>query len=104
VIERVGAAAPQAIPASVLLMELRERGYPGGYTMLKLFVASLRPKQAVEPVIRFETGPGERSGEAPTASTACVQVLTLPRTGCYRAGLFLCRDSAAGGGGTKGYC
>jgi len=59
-IERVGAAAPEAIPASVLLMELRERGYPGGYTMLKLFVASLRPKQAVEPVIRFETGPGEQ--------------------------------------------
>jgi transposase len=60
VMERVGAAAPEAIPASVLLMELRERGYPGGYTMLKLFVASLRPKQAVEPVIRFETGPGEQ--------------------------------------------
>ncbi len=59
-IERVGAAAPEAIPASVLLMELRERGYPGGYTMLKLFVASLRPKQPVEPVIRFETGPGEQ--------------------------------------------
>jgi hypothetical protein len=53
-------AAPEWIPASVLLMELRERGYCGGYTMLKLFVASLRPQQAVEPVIRFETGPGEQ--------------------------------------------
>ena len=41
-------------------MELRERGYSGGYTMLKLFVASLRPQQSVEPVIRFETGPGEQ--------------------------------------------
>src|SRR5207244_10728419 len=60
VIERVGAAAPEVIPASVLLMELRERGYSGGYTMLKLFVASLRPKQAVEPAIRFETDPGEQ--------------------------------------------
>src|SRR5713101_3419021 len=59
-IERVGAAAPEAIPASVLLMELRERGYSGCYTMLKLFVASLRPKQAAEPVIRFETEPGEQ--------------------------------------------
>ena len=39
---------------------LRERGYCGGYTMLKLFVASLRPTQAVEPVIRFETEPGEQ--------------------------------------------
>jgi transposase len=41
-------------------MELRERGYSGGYTMLKLFVASQRPPQAVEPVVRFETGPGEQ--------------------------------------------
>lgn len=59
VIERLGAAAAEWIPASVLLMELRERGYPGGYTMLKRFVASLKAKQ-VEPVIRFETGPGEQ--------------------------------------------
>ena len=35
-------------------------GYSGGYTMLKLFVASLRPQQAIEPVVRFETGPGEQ--------------------------------------------
>ena len=55
-----GSAAPEWIPASVLLMELRERGYSGGYTMLKLFVASPRPQQSVEPVIRFETGPGEQ--------------------------------------------
>ena len=48
------------MPASVLLMELRERGYCGGYTMLKKFVASLCPKQAVEPVIRFETKAGEQ--------------------------------------------
>ena len=60
VAERLGSAAPEWIPASVLLMELRERGYSGGYTMLKLFVASLRPQQAVEPVVRFETGPGEQ--------------------------------------------
>jgi transposase len=44
----------------VLLMELRERGYAGGYTMLKLLVASLRPKEAADPVIRFETNPGEQ--------------------------------------------
>ena len=60
VTERLGSAAPEWIPASVLLMELRERGYCGGYTMLKLFVASLQPQQVVEPVIRFETGPGEQ--------------------------------------------
>jgi len=60
VIERLRGAAPQRIPASVLLMELRERGYAGGYTMLKVFVASLKPPEAAEPVIRFETAPGEQ--------------------------------------------
>jgi transposase len=60
VIERQRAAAPDRIPGSVLLMELRERGYTGGYTMLKMFVASLRPTAAADPVIRFETDPGEQ--------------------------------------------
>jgi transposase len=60
IVERLHAAAPDWIPGSVLLRELRERGYSGGYTMLKLFLASLRPKEPVEPVIRFETGPGEQ--------------------------------------------
>jgi transposase len=58
--ERLKAAAPERIPATVLLSELRERGYGGGYTMLKVFVASLRPKPAPEPIIRFETKPGEQ--------------------------------------------
>ena len=42
--ERLTAAAPERIPGSVLLTELRERGYGGGYTILKLFLASLRPR------------------------------------------------------------
>src|SRR3954462_8449912 len=57
--ERLASTAPEWKPASVLLMELRERGYRGGYPMLKLFVGSLRQQQAVAPVIRFETEPGE---------------------------------------------
>jgi transposase len=60
VVERLRAAAPERIPASVLLMELRERGYTGGYTMLKMFAASLRPKEPAAPIIRFETEPGEQ--------------------------------------------
>jgi transposase len=60
IVERLAAAAPERIPASVLLTELRERGYSGGYTMLKVFVASLKPPEAAEPVIRFETEPGEQ--------------------------------------------
>ncbi|MGD9617270.1 MAG: hypothetical protein AB7O13_21510 [Alphaproteobacteria bacterium] len=51
--ERVRAAAPEWIPGSVLLSELCERGYEGGYTMLKLFLASLRPKEAAGPAVRF---------------------------------------------------
>src|SRR5437764_6640206 len=60
IIERLRAAAPERFPASVLLMELRERGYSGGYTMLKVLMTSLRSKAALAPVIRFETGPGEQ--------------------------------------------
>jgi len=48
VIERLRAAAPERIPASVLLIELREPGYAGGHTMLKVFVASLKPPEAAE--------------------------------------------------------
>ena len=58
--ERLDPAAPEWTRASVLLIELRERGYGGGYMMLKQFVASPRPKQVVEPVIRFETKPGKQ--------------------------------------------
>src|SRR6058998_2352840 len=46
VIARLGAAAPEWIPASALLRERRERGYAGGYTILKVFVAALKPKEA----------------------------------------------------------
>jgi transposase len=44
----------------VLLRELRERGYTGGYTMLKALVASLKPKETAAPIVRFETEPGEQ--------------------------------------------
>src|SRR5258707_3678637 len=60
VAERLGSAAPEWIPASVLLMELRERGYSGGYTMLELFVASPPPQQGVEAVIPVENRPREQ--------------------------------------------
>jgi transposase len=55
VVERLASAAPERIPASVLLRELRERGYTGGYTRLKVLVAALKPKEAAAPIVRFET-------------------------------------------------
>lgn len=59
VLERVEAARPHWIPAVVLLREIRERGYAGSLTQLKEY---LQPyKRAVpEPVVRFETAPGEQ--------------------------------------------
>jgi transposase len=44
----------------VLLRELRERGYVGGYTVLKDFLQRLRPVVMPEPVVRFETAPSEQ--------------------------------------------
>lgn len=58
--ERLAAAAPAVIPATVLYAECRERGYAGKLTMLKCYVASLKPVVVAEPVVRFETEPGEQ--------------------------------------------
>jgi transposase len=40
--ERVKAAVPDRIPATVLLRQLRAFGYPGGYSILKDHLATLR--------------------------------------------------------------
>ena len=58
--ERVAWAAPERLEATVLLRELRERGCAGGYSILKEHLARLRPAAEPEPVVRFETAPGEQ--------------------------------------------
>ena len=58
--KRVKAAAPDWIPATVLLRELRAFGYPGGYSILKALLATLRPAAQPEPLIRYETEPGRQ--------------------------------------------
>jgi transposase len=58
--ERLRSASPERIPGTVLMTELRERGYVGGYTMLKQFLVSLRSEEPIVPVIRFETEPGQQ--------------------------------------------
>ncbi|MFO0453879.1 MAG: IS21 family transposase [Pseudomonadota bacterium] len=55
---RVEAARPDWIPAPVLMHEIRERGYRGGITQIKAYLATLKPTVACEPVRRFETAPG----------------------------------------------
>lgn len=60
IIERMSAAAPDVIPATVLLREIQGRGYDGGYTRVKQFVRGLVPALPPEPVVRFETEPGRQ--------------------------------------------
>ncbi len=57
ILERVAAARPQWIPASVLLREIRQRGYDGGYSMLTAFLHPMK-QPVTEEVTRFETEPG----------------------------------------------
>ena len=59
VLERVEQARPRWIPATVLLREITERGYTGGISQLKAFLAPLK-KTEPEPVVRFETPPGRQ--------------------------------------------
>ena len=56
---RVEAARPKWIPAVVLLREIRERGYCGGISQLRVYLAPLKRGEP-EPLVRFETEPGEQ--------------------------------------------
>jgi transposase len=50
-----------SIPATVLLGELRERGYDGGITILKDYIHDLRKQQVSKITRRFETEPGRQA-------------------------------------------
>ena len=58
-LERVAQARPRWIPAPVLLREIAERGYAGGISQLKAFLAPLKAP-AADPVVRFETPAGQQ--------------------------------------------
>lgn len=57
--ERMDAAHPHWIPATVLQREIVERGYTGGISQLKAFLAPFKQREP-EPVIRFETPAGKQ--------------------------------------------
>ncbi len=58
--ERQTAAHPNGIPATVLCREIVERGYAGGMSQLGAFLRGIRPAGPADPVVRFETEPGEQ--------------------------------------------
>jgi transposase len=91
--ERVKHAKPDWIPATVLLVEIRERGYDGGISQLKTFMATLKPKAVLEPIVRFETEPGQQMQvdfvifrRGPTALSALVATLGYSRMSFVRFG------------------
>lgn len=59
-LDRVASATPDWIPATVLFRELHALGYSVGITRLRMFLADLKPGPVVEPLVRFETEPGQQ--------------------------------------------
>ena len=58
--ERQTAAHSAWIPATVLQREIAAQGYVGGLSQLRAFLRSLKPSLPIDPVVRFETAPGEQ--------------------------------------------
>jgi len=49
------------LTAARLLAEIRAAGYAGGYTQLKEYVREVRPAPPPDPIVRFETPPGQQA-------------------------------------------
>ncbi|HEX9858596.1 MAG TPA: IS21 family transposase [Paracoccaceae bacterium] len=58
---RIAEAAPRRLPATVYLRELRARGYDGGISILKGWLAEQYPTLPSPQIIRFETPPGRQA-------------------------------------------
>ncbi|WP_339772133.1 IS21 family transposase [uncultured Paraglaciecola sp.] len=57
--ERIEAAKPYWIPAIVLFRELQTQGYEGQEGLVKIYIRQFKPITQ-EPVVRFETAPGQQ--------------------------------------------
>jgi len=57
--QRIEQARPDWIPGSVLLREIHAAGYTGGISQLRAYLAPLKAGR-VDPVVRFETPPGQQ--------------------------------------------
>ncbi|WP_370521055.1 IS21 family transposase [Pantoea sp. BAV 3049] len=58
--QRIYEAYPYKIPATVIVREIKSRGYRGGITILRDFIRTLNTPPVPEPVVRFETEPGQQ--------------------------------------------
>jgi transposase len=109
--QRVAAAAPDWIAATVLWREIRDKGFDGSERTVRNFVATLRPVRLPDPLVRFETAAGnqmqvdwiEFRRRKGASLFAFVATLGYSRIGCYttpmscpsRATAFGCAKSAA---------
>ena len=57
--KRIEAAKPRWIPATVLFREIQAQGYQGKEGILRKYIRPFK-QQAAEPVVRFETEPGQQ--------------------------------------------
>lgn len=57
--DRIAAAKPDWIPATVLFREIQALGYQGKEGMVRIYIRQFKP-QADDPVVRFETPPGQQ--------------------------------------------
>lgn len=58
--QRIEAAKPDWIPATVLYREILERGYTGKESLVRSYVAEFKPQRPDEPDNRFETPAGKQ--------------------------------------------
>ena len=58
--DRLASAGKEALRATVLLREIRAQGYAGGIMQLKEHLCAIRPATPTEPIVRFETPPGQQ--------------------------------------------
>lgn len=57
---RIAAARPDWIPATVLFEEIKAMGYSGCVTTVRNYARTMKPVSRPDPVVRFETEPGQQ--------------------------------------------
>ena len=58
--DRINSALPDWIPAAVLYAEIVEMGYEGKVRILSEYIRQFKPLQKSDPLVRFETEPGQQ--------------------------------------------